>query len=159
MLGYRKIFLLVGLLLAAAVLFTGCPGTGKKPATPTRNLVTPQPVKSTPAPKLSLAVVTKDNAPLGCPSCHKKEAANKDYRLSQEVKKIKGHPTVPDNATVKTCTPCHIGTNTVGPPWRKALHKVHIIKGKNYLAKYDHNCINCHKIAADGTVTVKAVSK
>ncbi|MHB1128025.1 MAG: hypothetical protein ACYC2T_13930 [Bacillota bacterium] len=155
--GYRKVLILVGLLIVAAILFTGCPRTNEKPG----DIDTQQPGTQQPdqnATNVSEKMI-KDNAPEGCEGCHKKVDEATDRRISQAVKNIEGHPPVAEDATIQNCTPCHIGENPVGPPFRKAMHKVHLITGEKYKENYDHNCINCHKIADDGTVTVKALSQ
>lgn len=107
------------------------------------------------APEPETTQLIEDQAPQGCPSCHKK-TDDKDYRLSTEVKGIANHPTVPEDATVKDCMPCHGDQSE--RPFKKVLHRVHIVEGQHYTDRYDKNCINCHQIGDDGTVTVKGLN-
>lgn len=107
------------------------------------------------APEPETTQLVEDQAPQGCPSCHKK-TDNQDYRLSTEVKGITNHPPVAEEAAVKDCLPCHGAQSD--RPFTKVMHRVHIVEGQHYTDRYDKNCINCHQIGNDGTVTVKGLN-
>jgi len=100
--------------------------------------------------------VTKDNAPGGCGDCHRKINEEKDYTLNAEAKAIADHPETNAN-TVAECIVCHDAESE--RPFRKILHRAHIIEGEHYTEEYDKNCINCHQVDEQGTVVVKGLEQ
>ncbi|MCL5039886.1 MAG: hypothetical protein M1299_08710 [Firmicutes bacterium] len=115
-----------------------------------------KPKESTEKPKESAAQVvtlSSSDQPQGCASCHVKNG-DKDYTLAAEVKKIQNHPTVPADATVKTCIACH--SEKSPKPFKWVLHKVHL-ESKIYGSKYDSACVTCHKLTSTGLLTVKGL--
>ncbi|MBO8169516.1 MAG: hypothetical protein H0Z35_10080 [Thermoanaerobacteraceae bacterium] len=155
-----KLILILCLVLGMAFILTGCPQRDEQPNETPQEQTDKEQEQENPgeeqAPETEANQLIEDQAPEGCSSCHKK-TDDKDYRLSAEVEHIEGHPNVAEDATVKECIGCH-GANS-DQPFNKILHRVHLVDGEHYLDKYDKNCINCHRIADDGTVTIKGLEQ
>lgn len=117
-----------------------------------------RPAGTTPAPaQESKGGVQKDPAgPEGCTGCHKKVSAEKDYSIPAELKKIKGHPSLPASASVpKACTNCHKTGAKIGS-LSAVIHKPHLA-GKFYPKEYDTNCLGCHSVV-DGMPRAKGLA-
>ncbi|MGE5554262.1 MAG: hypothetical protein ACM3XZ_10190 [Betaproteobacteria bacterium] len=117
-----------------------------------------RPAGTTPAPaEESRAGTQKDPAGSeGCTGCHKKVAPDKDYSIPAELKKIKGHPQPPANASYpKWCTTCHKGGAGVGS-LAAVIHKPHLA-GATYKKEFDTNCLGCHAVV-DGAPKAKGLT-
>jgi len=155
-----KVLLVFCLLVGLTFVLTGCPqtqvrqngnDTAKERAEEKQE---PQPGGEAPEEEANFTKYT-DQAPDGCASCHRKVSEEKDYRLSAETENIEGHPDVPENAEINDCIQCH-GTDSKRP-FARILHRVHIVEGDHYREKYDKTCINCHRVADNGVVTIKGL--
>lgn len=152
---YYRLFLAlvmaVGLAATAACSQTEAPSTPQEQRDVEQEQANPG-EEQPPEPETTQLI--EDQAPQGCPSCHKKEG-DQDYRLSTEVKSIANHPPVAENVGVKDCMPCHGAQSD--RPFTKIMHRVHLVEGEHYTDRYDRNCINCHSIAEQGEVKVKGL--
>lgn len=159
----HKLWLVLGLAVALAlVLAAGC---GQKPAQQDKPPATEAPKTEAPkteAPKTEappageVKLVSTEDKPQGCASCHVKVADDKDYRLEAEIKKIQGHPQV--TATkVKECITCH-GANAGERAFKKLLHARHYKEGSVFVKNYDGACVNCHKMSEDGKMVVAGLA-
>ncbi|MCL4285224.1 MAG: hypothetical protein KJZ62_08970 [Fimbriimonadaceae bacterium] len=108
-------------------------------------------------------ITAPDKFAKGCVSCHVKLAADKDFRLVQAIKLIKGHPSI---AAVKTvpndCRACHSGKPGAAKPLSEAVHKAHFgKKGKSeFVSQFHGQCLSCHSIdPATGKQRVKSGPK
>lgn len=155
-----KIALLLAMVLMLAFVLTGCPQQEEQPNEPPQEQADDGANEENggddAAPDTEGNQLVKDEAPEGCASCHKKISDEKDYRLSAETKNVEGHPPVSEDATVKTCIKCH-GEDS-DRPFEKVIHRIHLVESK-YLEEYGLNCINCHQLADDGTITVKGLEE
>lgn len=103
-----------------------------------------------PAPPAIAGLTAEDKLPNGCVSCHVKVSADKDYSISAELKRVKGHPDV--SKIVKSvpdgCLVCHDKAGSK-IPFNKVIHNVHLSKNSYYLVEFQGNCLNCHNYNAD----------
>ncbi|GAW91154.1 hypothetical protein [Calderihabitans maritimus] len=155
---HTRLLIFVVVLVAVAVLLTGCPPRGEEPSPQQKQEAKQEAEKpgEEKSPEPNAAQMMEDQAPNGCVSCHRKKD-DKDYRLSAEVKNIEGHPQVKEDATLKDCIQCH--GHESERPFRTILHRIHLVEGEHYLEKYDKNCINCHRVSEEGEVTVKGLEE
>jgi len=91
-----------------------------------------------------------DTLPNGCVSCHVKVAADKDYTVVAELKKVKGHPDI--SKVVKSvpdgCIMCHKAGAKIAT-LGAVVHQVHFgpDTAKNvFVSTYGGSCLNCHKL-------------
>lgn len=103
-----------------------------------------------PAPPAIPGLTAPDKLPNGCVSCHVQSAPDKDYRISAELKKIKGHPDV--SKIVKSvpdgCLVCHKEGSANN--FNKVIHNVHLRKDSYYIVEFQGNCLNCHAYTPEG---------
>ncbi|MGE5576199.1 MAG: hypothetical protein ACM3TT_03255 [Syntrophothermus sp.] len=100
---------------------------------------------------LGAVAYAEDKFPQGCVSCHKVEG-DKDYSLSAEIQKIKGHPPIKANDP-KACMACHKEGKLA---FKKVIHPVHL-NSQTFGPKLGGNCLSCHAMATDGTMSVKGL--
>lgn len=100
---------------------------------------------------LGTVALAEDKFPQGCASCHKVEG-DKNYSLSAEIQKIKGHPAIKAN-DVKVCMGCHKEGKFA---FKKVLHPIHL-NSQVFGPKLGGNCLSCHAMSPEGEMSVKGL--
>ena len=156
----KKLGVLIGSVLMILVLVTGgCATKAKKevenPKQEVKNNVNEAQKKAGDAvdnrPMMTWA--KEDKFKNGCADCHKK-SADKDVSLKAEVAKIKGHPPVPADATVKVCLDCHKRSPEATKRITNGLHRIHA-KSEYFRPKYNGSCVSCHGLKDNGEIYIK----
>lgn len=108
-------------------------------------------------------ITAKDENPNGCVDCHKSQGEGKDYRVTAELAKIKGHPKVEKivKTVPKDCAMCHKEGGKVAA-LNLVMHKVHYQKpaDNTFVKVYKGACLNCHSLDMNtGAMSVKSGPK